>query len=193
LSKEEAIRCYLTPERLNAIYECISNALQMYDDDYTTLRFKHSPRTHASVIHDLMVDNIKKRFANDHKVNCFYKKGLFHLLVDNGDIVIRFKKLDRNLRTHNIPTQQSFNFTHQMSMFNPPATNLNAGYQTVGLKHRILITCPNSHKSNAWVLELSPATTATVIQMPHNVNIAAEQRRIPKKKGLEENRETQEE
>jgi hypothetical protein len=64
------VKRWITPEREVAIRGCILSAVDEYRSKYSELRHKHCGRTDASIIHNLMVWNIKHRFENDPEVRC---------------------------------------------------------------------------------------------------------------------------
>lgn len=161
---KEQIKRWITPERETTIRNCIVSAFNEYRTKYGALRHKHTPRTSASIIHDLIVWNIKDQFDNYPQTKCLIKQNLFLLIIGNGDVIIRFKKFNKKLFTHNIPTQQSFDFSHQMTLFKP-SVNLNAGYQLDGLDLKVYITCPIDMKRNSWIWELTVVPAAPVLQL----------------------------
>lgn len=162
---EDEVKRWITPERETIIRDCILSAVEEYRTEYSRLRYKHSSRTDASTIHDLMLWNVESRFENDPEVRCMRKRNLFTLNFGNGDVIIRFKKMDKRLNTHNNHTQQSFEFSHQITLFEP-SINLNAGYQFVGLGVKVFITCPIDSKNNSWVWELTVVPSENVHEMP---------------------------
>jgi hypothetical protein len=97
--------------------------------------------------------------------------------MGNGDVIIRFKKLDKKFNTHNIPTQQSMEFNNQIRLFEPsPSVNLNAGYQLVGLDVKAYITYPVDTKNNSWIWELTFVPAKPVLEMPPKKTPAPERK-----------------
>lgn len=187
-SKEDVKR-WITPERESAIRDCILSAVEEYREKYSGLRQKHSPRTAASTIHDLIEHNIKARFYGDPDVKFVKHRNLFMLIFGNGDVVMRFKKLDGKLNASNIPTRQSQNFSQQMFMYQTslfePSINLNAGYQLLeGIDVKAYITCPTDYRHYSWAWELAPIAEAqNVIPIPQQEEVA-QQREWKGKEGL---------
>lgn len=162
LTQEEA-NCYITPERENIIRECITLAIDEYLSAYAELRHKHSTRTDANIIHDLIVWNVKNKFQDEQGAIYGTKRNCFKLVLDNA-IVIRFKKLNYARKAQkNCPSSQLFGF-EQLSLVRA-STNLNAGYQQDGLDIRVFITCPVDNKSNLWEWELNVMPVKP--SMPH--------------------------
>jgi hypothetical protein len=143
-------------------------ALAEYVTDYVALRHKHSKRTRASVLHDLMVKQLDKEFPVDPNkpvpdVMVMPRGNLNLLVVFLGKYKIRIKKFGSRLRTSNIPTQACLDFERQESFAAiPDATNLNLGYQPLDdatlLTSRVWLTCPNGSGVH-WYKEL-PLTMA---------------------------------
>src|SRR5690606_33472964 len=70
-----------------------------------------------------------KRFYNVPGVT-ISRKGRMLNLIFGGEIVLRFKKVDRNFRTRNVPTRQARRLEYQMEVAGlpPKATVIVAGY-----------------------------------------------------------------
>lgn len=166
MSSLEFTKKHITPERANAIYHCITSAVHSYWTKYSDLRIQHTLRTDSSIIHDWIVANIKAEFHNWPGAHCCTVNNLFLLGFDNGAVYMRFKKMDKRMRVHNIPTQQSFQFANQLTFFEP-SVNLNAGYLIKGLDVKVFLACPESTRSNNWVweLEADKSTLAPVIDI----------------------------
>lgn len=177
---------YLTPQRTALIHECITSALQEYRTSYSGLRIKHSSRTEASIIHDLIINNIKEKFSDDPNTYVVTKRNLFILGINNGSVLIRFKKMDKHQRVHNIPTQQSFNFNNQLSFFGP-SININAGYVPNGLEVEVFIACPENNKKNFWAWPIKPMVSGSIHEI-HATTLSESDRRrpTPKRKESEE-------
>lgn len=79
-----------------------------------------------------------------------------------GKVLLRFKKLDRNLRTRSTRTEAQRAWSRQLYIpgCEEPATRLVAGYQLTDEQAqiaRLAITCPRDEDSNCWFLELPDA------------------------------------
>lgn len=176
---------HLTPERLNTIYESIQSAINEYRNNYANLRFKHSARTEANIIHDLIVECVKEKFEQDLHSYHVTKNGLFLLGVDNGAILIRFKKMDSKKRVSNIPTNQSYRFNNQFALFGP-SININAGYHINGLDTEIYVACPKNNKKNYWAWPITgmPLQFVPAIHT-EDLTASAGRQLIPRRKELE--------
>lgn len=168
ISRSEAelrLRPYLL-----TISDCIYSALTEFDSGHGC-QPDWSPRTCASMRHDLMVKHVKSRFDGSDKVRCFMRRGLFHLEIDG--LWLRFKKLDRNLRSRSIPTRQALSFLnpYQRQLEFPgmpsPVSRLTAGYILNPLGTGIdgaYITCPNGSEIG-WFIELTEPPSQKLIDM----------------------------
>lgn len=156
---------------LSARFEaCVRGALDDYTTQYAALRYKHSKRTQASIIHDLMVARFSEEFgaaergvANDVAV---HSKGNLRLIVAaGGKYKIKMKKLDSKLAAKNIPTQAALRFVWQQLSFVhvPNPTNLFVGYQVANdaelTASKVWITCPAGNVVG-WEWELAQANDA---------------------------------
>lgn len=187
-SKEEAKK-YITEDIRTTIYECITTALSDYDKDYKNLKYKHSTRTGANIVHDLIEHNIKKSFQDKADIRFGVNKNCFKLLIGKDDAesrlyILRFKKLNKlKIASSNFPQQKATGF-EQFSVFSN-YTNLNAGYLLDGLDARIFITCPLDNKVNNWELALTASEQVEIIHMPQSETQLLSRKPKPKEKRLE--------
>jgi hypothetical protein len=158
ISKEERsefVKKYLTTNRLQAFYRCITQAHADYRKKYKDVSHVHMSRTKANIINDTIVDNIKNIFQDDPEVHPYYvRKSSFRLSIGNGAVIVRFKKMDKNMRVHNIPTQQALAFNEQTLLFDDPSVNINVGYVPDGLENKVVVACPQNSYNNHWVWEV---------------------------------------
>lgn len=77
-------------------------------------RHRLSPRTDASIIHDLIIDEVENEFTGVNGTYCKTSSNLFMLIIDSA-VVLRFKKFDDKLLGSGINTQQSLAFNLQDS------------------------------------------------------------------------------
>lgn len=162
--------CYLDEAKadlgaLSARFEsCIRGALNDYTTLYAALRHKHSKRTQASIIHDLMVARFTEEFGEAERgvasdVAVHSKGNLRLIIAADGKYKIKMKKLDGNLAAKNIPTQAAIRFVQQLSFAQVPApTNLFIGYQVANdaelAASKVWITCPAGNDIG-WEWELT--------------------------------------
>ena len=147
----------------------IRAALQRFTDEHKPQRHYYSPRTQASVIHDLMVQEARRAVAGVAGVKCMVIKGGFVLLV-RQTYVIKLKKMDGRLRTKNVPTQTVIDFNNQKPLQMdlpdvPPETHLVFGYVPHGaelLKSAVWVTCPKGRR-HRWVWMVEKREMADVV------------------------------
>lgn len=167
-SEAEAI---LQPYK-KTLYDCVALAGETYwSPQLNHIRHNFSPRTRANIIHDLMVANARSMFDGIEGI-CFLEFGGIFLIEIDNKIVLRFKKLNEDKRSSNIPTLQAVNFLEQLDLPGIPShTRLIVGYELNNLHTEIAtvtITCPNGEK-NEWYFEIEgeePIQTAEVIAFP---------------------------
>jgi hypothetical protein len=155
----------LTPAVLERAERCIRAALGEYATDYAKLRYRHSKRSEASLIHDLMVRQFEREFGNardNSGRDGVHRRGNARLaLFMGGQYQAKLKKMDGARRTRNIPTQAALRFQWQEPQLTfeqiPCPTNLNIGYQPPGdgtlASSKVWVTCPHGNVL-AWSLEL---------------------------------------
>jgi hypothetical protein len=116
--------------------------------------FQPTRRTRASAVHDLIVDNVRRKVpgAIERPI-----RGLNAFVIDDF-IAIRFKKLDGELEPSNIATHQVAQFRNQEDIEGLPAFHhLEIGYVLDELQTRIESThliCPSGPKSHSWAMDL---------------------------------------
>jgi hypothetical protein len=156
---------------LKQIRDCVVGAFQKYRSDYSANALVHTARSRASIIHDHMIASARATFANDKGVRIFSKRGLSLINVKDS-LLLRFKKMDKEKRTRNILTQQSFLFRAQLELPGIPAelTHLEAGYVLNDLQTAldgVYITCPNG-KALEWFIDLSSLAGTNVAHLPQS-------------------------
>ncbi len=140
--------------------------------DYATYapeqRKIHTSRSKASLIHDHFCSRAKA-FAEQGGGVRFEELSHLCMLVFSSGIVIRFKKVDRNLLPSGHHTQQVLKFrTHQQLGEIPASINLDLGYEEdiLGNLQSVFLICPSGPKSNMWVSELrEDAAETTVVSL----------------------------
>lgn len=133
---------------LDDIRECIEYGFNRYLDLPPEFLADITPRSRASLVHDFIRAEAKRRFYDDPEIECHDLRGLF--LVDFGEIQLRFKKFNRQFLPQNIPTKQTEAFMIQEPLPGIPlATKVIAGYQADMLHHAIqciAIGCPQGRR-----------------------------------------------
>ena len=153
-------------KHLSAFYGCIEGAWGDYMSYPVEKKVVHSARSRASLVHDHMIDRAAKYAARTQEVQIVEKKGLF-LFVFDGQIAVRFKKFDEDLKTSNQPSGQVQQFKNQMQLPGVQAAhNLESGYilaadaQALGAVH---LVCP-SGTGVYWDILLTAQAQTGVIQ-----------------------------
>ena len=149
---------------VRTVNKVIDSAWSHYNKEYSiALRINHSPRTRANIMSDLMIMYTRKFFEGKRGVVLRKNRGLF-LLEIKGELLIRFKKLGRNQKASNIPTQQSIDFYGQqldLPGISSRAVGLVAGYVLNGLQNGLeskLITCPKGSYVE-WSIDMEEELT----------------------------------
>lgn len=173
---EAAAKTILEPYKAR-LRECIMQAWEDYESQYGHVRYIHTPRTRANIVHDHMVHHARRLFEGNAGVFMSEIKGLFLIEIE-GQLLVRFKKLDEDKKHHNYPTPQNLEFWDQLDLPGiPHLTRLVAGYELNNLQtaiDAIYITCPNG-SCNAWYFELEDEMARTeIVELP--ASIAASER-----------------
>lgn len=149
--------------RLNA---CVQRAIREFMAEQAAHLYKLETRTQAGILRDYIVSNIRAEFPEDEPGIRHQKFANLYLLTIHNRYFLRFKKLDRRLRTRNNPTQLSLDYLLQQPMLLfpslEPATNLNVGYQP-GMtlaSSSVWITCPDGAVLD-WKWQISESTEPT--------------------------------
>jgi hypothetical protein len=115
LSQEEANRI------AGAHFGQIATVIDGAFDDYTRalngissigIRTDFKSRTAANFVHDLIASHARLAFFDDSEVKVGEFNGIFGLVI-KGKIFVRFKKLNSDMKTANVPTEQAEQFNKQ--------------------------------------------------------------------------------
>jgi hypothetical protein len=163
---------------LTRLHDVIQSALKEFIESYRELRHKMSSRSAASVIHDLMRWHMEQEFpeGNAAGVRCVLKRSKLFVVMIADKYQIKLKKLDRNFRTFNVMTQQTFDFLNNAGQLTldgfPDPTNLHLGYrqqkQAELLTSEIWLTCPNGESQPHWTMQIVPSGGAQVVPIPQD-------------------------
>lgn len=109
-----------------------------------------------------MVAFAKRFFDGIEGIRISQKRGLTTINI-RDHLLARFKKLDKNKHSRNLPTQQSFLFKAQLELPGIPSklTHLDVGYVLNDLQTGIdgvYITCPYG-KGLAWLINLDNSSS----------------------------------
>ncbi len=151
---------------LEILQDGVLAGFEEYNDQYRVQRHKLSSHARAIIIHDHIVNYLKVSLSGFEGVRCFKHQGL-ELISIEGRVFIRVKKMNKNMQTCNIPTNQSTYFSSQLSFngFQQEITNINLGFIPNDVwtnPMRILITCPNGNTSNSWYFDITRKTSNTI-------------------------------
>lgn len=146
------------------LYNIVTGAWSVYKTEYPeSLRVVHSPGIRAGIVHDHAVELAAKFCATDSRARLETVRGL-SLLVIEGRLAIRFKKLDDELHSRGQPTQQNKDFRSQLQLDGIAAPhNLEAGYVLDLLGQNIQevhVVCPNG-KGIYWDISLTGSAVVT--------------------------------
>lgn len=167
---------------------CVQDAIRDFMAEQAPFMYKMEPRTQANILRDYMVNHIKAEFSEDEPgVSHKSRAGLFLLNIGNR-YFLRFKKLDRRLRTRNHPTQLSLDYLLQkpLTLFPDlePATHLNVGYKrgVTLASSEYWITCPDGGQLD-WKFSISePDEPAQIAAAPKPKPDAPSKRRVVPKR-----------
>ena len=164
IEQQDAI--LILDKHLPAFYGCIEGAWSDYMSYPIEKKVVHSARSRASLVHDHIIDRTAKYAARTQEVQIVEKRGLF-LFVFDGQIAVRFKKFDEDLKTSNQPSGQVQQFKNQMQLPGVQAAhNLESGYiltadaQALSAVH---LVCP-SGTGVYWDILLTAQAQTGVIQ-----------------------------
>ena len=151
-----------------------ADAIRLYTHvDFVPLRHRLGKRSDASVIHDLMVNLAGDRLDCLEQFTYRHSQGLHYYYVSNGKLsaTLRFKKLDENMRSNNIPTQQADLFNHQEYQSElpnmPPVASLTLGYilnPTRTSATAVYVTMPHGNR-NIWTWQLNDDSAGQIAHM----------------------------
>ncbi len=168
---------------LETIRRVIVGAWADYEIQYKDVRHIHSITCRANIIHSHMVDRARKEFEGVEGVHVMEIDGLFLLSIQNR-LVVRFKKLDNEMKSRNFPTDRQLDYLAQYDCPGiPAATRLEAGYQENFLQtgiRSVLITCPRGRKVD-WYIELQEPPVTNVVELPVNAPSPKPPRRVKTK------------
>jgi len=177
LTTREAALEQLAPI-LPILRDAILGGWNEYREQPVELQLKYTPRTRANAVRDLILDRVRVGVDGMPGVKIVKARGLdlLSLLGDTLQLLIRFKKLDRNKLASSYPTMQAQLFDLQLPLEGvPTATRLSAGYQLTkdqGDIAGIFVTCQvGAHL--AWDIDVLQETSTPVVELPLSPAIAA--------------------
>lgn len=168
VATQEQVKADLQDGIAGRIDRCISAALQEYVEKYKDLRRKHRRGTEASIIRDIIVDQIVTEFEGAANAKGRVVHGTYELTILDK-YKVRFKKLDRALRVSNIDTQATIDFRGQVQFAELAVTNLHVGYQ-IGKEAELTsakrwVVCPKA-TGRHWRWEITGLGNEQVAPLP---------------------------
>jgi hypothetical protein len=136
----------------------LADGFSEYDEIDPKLRAKNRSRSKSSNINDFISHRIQEEFDGVGGAVFVERHGAIQLILENT-YRVKFKKLDRRLRAHNVPTQTVMAFWFQAQQILPftpdPVANVWVGYTATksGALEGIYIVCPQG-RHNAWEIPL---------------------------------------
>jgi hypothetical protein len=192
LTKEQVLTI-VSPHN-DRILEVHEKALRHFTNKFSEDRYIFCKRTQANMLRDLLVNYAKVTFHDLQSEGITLidrANGTFYIELDGkphgieGAVIARFKKVNKNLVTANIPTLSAKNFNNQepflkgidWSGFVP--ANVNFAHLPNDLRtayQGIFVTSPNGQKSIAWFSNLldeaqAAQETARVLILPVETRI----------------------
>jgi len=152
LIEQPKAECILAPHipMLRTCFHTAWESWEKFGAMLPELRYVLTARTRAGFVNDHICQEVKVRFARVADARVEEVRGLVLLtLYDSSTnepaLIMRFKKLNRELLSSNIPTKQQRDFSRQLSFPEiPSVTRLTAGYQLDMLQSAIKdlwVTC----------------------------------------------------
>jgi hypothetical protein len=184
-TEEDGKRCL--DQYISTLTECIEDGFKRYFKLPPKALVDFTPRSRASIINDFIRAEARKRFYDIPSIQLYEIRGLF--LLDFGEIQLRFKKLDKQLRPHNIPTNQTRIFMVQGQLPGlPMATKVIAGYQpnvSYSDIEYMGILCPDNN-GYLWQIDLNKISRSPIpLERPETDMPNIEKGNVTLKEGVE--------
>lgn len=176
ISQDEAEE--LLEPYLRKLGECLEAGWQAWrrlsNDSPATARAL-STRSRASIVADHIRDAAKAAFADVEGVRLTESRGFLTLTIAE-QLLVRFKKMSRSLKTSSVPTNQQLRFSYQLPLEGfPQLTNATAGYVLDPLAtsiEQMVVTCTIG-KHREWVLAVPMPAKAEVVAFPAPTEVPA--------------------
>ena len=165
---EEQGRAAIEPMH-DDLYTCVNGAWEHWKKKFEPELVHFDARTRASIIHDLIVGEVKTRLGDHSEVQIRKARGRWLLCFAEHSMVVHFKKLDREFRTSNARTETAFKFSHQLPLPGvPEGVRLTVGYRLNAVATELLgvwVVLAVGRKVE-WKYEMPAPQTAIVEQLP---------------------------
>lgn len=154
---------------------CLDQAWEFVEQvfsDNPERRVAFCPATRAGMLYDRLVQLVKQSLDGHPRVEVTHRGRMLRLIIDDT-IMVRFKKLDENLRAKNVRTPSQFGDYFQFRLpgtEEPELTKLVFGYRLNATESEIegrYVTCTKNWDENYWVFPLDEeASLATPLFPP---------------------------
>jgi hypothetical protein len=139
----------------DALYRCVSMAHEGWRQKGSTMVSRPSASFRAHTMQELMVDEARQRFGDVHGVEIHDRNGAERFLLSfGGKLLVQFKKLDSDFRTHNYPTKRSVMFNSQATLPGiPNGCRVSVGYQldaTATALETVAVVCQGPYIPPWW-------------------------------------------
>jgi len=198
IGDEDEARSVIPPEVAGAIVTSSQLAFQDWFSQVSDhSKTVSSSSTKSSFINDHMVHHARTLLKDHPDVRFIPRNGRYHMLVilPKQTVEIKLKKLNRNRRPSNIPTDTVFKYNYQIPLPLPlqlefpevlsPITNLVAGYQANRLKtgvEAVYIVCPEGERNRwEWRIDFEPLPAPTELSKPVEDKPLSKKRIVPKR------------
>lgn len=197
---EDSVKSIITPELAKTLLEVITSAFADYNNKVDAqARAVCTATTRANFVNDHMIFHARDKMEKFAPyVRFVLRRGRTHLVIGpEGNLVeVKMKKLDRNRRPSNIPTNEAKDYqnqvVHQLELPDMPSpiANLIAGYrlnsEKTGIGAVYIVYPQGSHNKWEWKLEFE-TQPATITPAPQPVESSPKPKAVvPKKHPLRE-------
>lgn len=148
---------------------CVDEGWKQYSE---TLPFRLpliSPRGQANAVHEFMAEEARRRLGALDGVHIDESTDNRFLINVRNRLLLRFKKLDKKLRTSNYPTQTALDFDAQREIDGlPECARLTIGYQLDRMRRNILGTYVvfGVSREPEWYYDLRDPAIQEVVELP---------------------------
>lgn len=166
---EREARQILIPHH-GRFHDVMDTAWTRWVKDHRPLLPFHTPTGRANLIHDLIEDEARKRFAGLQGAKPVDGQSERFLLNVEDRILVQFKLLDQRLLTRNYPTRTAISFEYQQPWIDgmPTYPHVSAGYcldRTGTDVEGYYIVCAEG-KQVEWFYRLERAASGVVVPYP---------------------------
>ncbi len=197
IPRDEAMA--LLADLLPVFRDCLDQSWQFVEqvfDEAPERRAAFTPTTRANMLYDRLVQMVRQALDGHPRIQLAHRGRMLRLIVDQR-VLVRFKKLDEDLRARNVRTDSQLLDYYQLwlpGIEEPALTKLTFGYRLNATQTEIVgryLTCPKNWKENHWFAALDEeASDAMPLFIPRpqsdadsGVGIVVTPKRAAPKKG----------